>query len=211
MLEALERSVQPNVEEFLEAMEAMAVIETEVDVVMRVPYEAGPAGAPRRLKTRHRDRKVALLKEEQGGRILPIWIGADDGHALVLGLCGQTSGRPLGADLAGRLVEVAGARVERVVIKSFQENTYFATVAVTARGETHEIDARPSDALNLAARAGAPVLVDPEVMDRHAVASDRELEGRLDAGLSGQPPGEWRSLTHDLIRSLRSKGRGLSG
>jgi len=69
----------------------------------------------------------------------------------------------------------------RVVVESLQENTYFATVTVTvtAGGESHEVDARPSDALNLAARMDAPVFVDQKVMDEHGVASLEDMDSRI--------------------------------
>lgn len=67
--------------------------------------------------------------------------------------------RPMGPDLTAQLLQAAGARVERVVIERVRGETFYATVTVAAGGESHEVDHRPSDALNLALRVGAPVLV----------------------------------------------------
>ena len=221
MLSALEQALQPTIDEFIDAMEAMTVIQTNMDVVMRVPYEPGAPGDAPRLKHHHRDLKVVLLKETGGSRILPIWIGADEGHALALALCGEGSPRPLSHDLTTRVLDITGARVERVTIERREANTYFATLTVTTDGTSHDIDARPSDALNVAARAHAPVVVEPRVMDERSVASERDLHRRLNHGPrnsrdpSPPPPGEWRSLTEDVMRSLApgddAEQRGDSG
>jgi DNA-binding transcriptional MerR regulator/bifunctional DNase/RNase len=211
VLSSLERSVEPSVDQLIDVMEAMAVIEADVDVVMRVPYEEadGEEGAPR-LKTRYPGRKVVLLKEREGERVLPIWIGSEAGYALVLGLCGETTPRPLSPDLSVKMLELAGQRVKRVVIERGPENSYLATITVALGDEVDEIDARPSDALNLAARAGGRVFVAADLMDAHGLASTDELEASLTEVLARIPdedaqlPGEWRSLTSDLMTSLGS-------
>lgn len=159
------------------------MIETTVeDVVMRVPEEDADAGV-----LRFSDRpRIVLLRENHGERILPIWTGFPEADGLALQLAGRATPRPLTYEFMGRLLEAAGARVDRVVIESFQENTYFATVTVTAGGESREVDARPSDALNLAARQGVSVLVDSKVMDEHGVASLQDMEARIIAKAEAQ-------------------------
>ncbi len=73
ILEALERSVEPSAEEFIEALEAMTVIETKVeDVLIRLPGEEAEEPPPRLARESHR---VVLLREQGGERVLPIWIG----------------------------------------------------------------------------------------------------------------------------------------
>lgn len=148
--------------------------------------------------------RIVLLREHDGERILPIWIGAHEGDALVYGRSGGTLPRPLGPDLTASLLRAGGVRVERVVIESLRENTYFATVIIASGGEAQEVDARPSDALNLAARLGVPVYAAPEVMDHAGIVSDEELSSRLRAGERGEAGTlvEWRSVTPDLLRSL---------
>jgi DNA-binding transcriptional MerR regulator/bifunctional DNase/RNase len=211
LLASLERAIEPSVDDFIDAMAAMAVVQTDIDVVMRVPYEADAdeSGRPR-LKTRYPGRKFALLKERGGSRILPISIGAETGYALVLGLCGQSSQRPLSNDLTVQLLELAGQRVERVVIERGDENAFVATLTVSLGEDTHELDARPGDAFNIAARTGGAVFVDADLMDEHGVPSRDELEPRLQndlasiRGADAEEPGEWRSLTRDLMSSLGS-------
>jgi RNA polymerase sigma factor (sigma-70 family) len=175
------------------------MIEVTVDdVVVRLAEEEGngqPVVGPMR---------IVLLKERDGERVLPIWVGAPEGDALALQLGGEAMPRPLTADLMARLLDAAGARVERVVVNKLQDNTFYATVAVESGGKTEEIDARPSDALNLATRIGAPIYVADEIMAK-AVTDD--LEALLTAeeaslGLEPSPSGEWRSLSPAVVKAL---------
>jgi hypothetical protein len=176
------------------------------DVLVRVLEEDADAELPRLADERLR---VVLLAERGGGRVLPIWIGSPEGDALALQLGGEAMPRPLTADLTARLVEAAGARIERVAVSSLREKTFYAIVTVDAGGERREVDARPSDALNLALRVGAPIFVDSAVLEESALAADG-LDARLDAlerewlseGDNAPRAGQWRSLTPQLVKSF---------
>lgn len=204
ILKVLERSVEPPAEEFIEALEAMTVIETSVeDVLIRLGGDQTQEPPPRLARESHR---VVLLREQSGERVLPIWIGAQEGDAIVFQRSGGTSPRPLGPDLTARLLEAGGVRVERVVIGSLHENVYYASVTVTGAGGSDEVDARPSDALNLALRLEAPVLVAADLIDEKSIVSDPRLRSRLseaEANARGaEAEGQWRSLSPNLIQSL---------
>lgn len=149
--------------------------------------------------------RVVLLREQAGDRVLPIWIGAPEGDSLVLRLAGEETPRPLTADLTARLVEALGGRVERIVVSSLREKTFFAVVTVSGPEGRTDVDARPSDALNLASRLGAPVYVDEALLDQVGLVGDdlhRKLneEEELVAGVAAE--GEWRSVSPELVRSL---------
>lgn len=203
ILEALQRSAEPSAEDYLNAVEAMTMIEIDVqDVVMRVPVATEVPGA---LSPRETNR-VVLLKERGGERILPIWTGAPEADALVHARSGHKQFRPMSPDLTAELLRAGGVRVERVVIESLRESTFFATVVIAVGGQSQEIDARPSDALNLAARLGAAVFAASEVMD-DAGLDDEQLQrhlGAKDPDLDATH-GEWQSVTPDLLRSLRER------
>ena len=157
------------------------------DVVVLVRTDT-PEGEPLQLVNPMR---IARLREKGGHRVLPIWMGVFEGDSLALHLAGQSVPRPMTYTLLARLLDVAGATVERVAIAALREETYYATVYVTVGGTTHEVDARPSDALNLALRVGAPVYVAEAVIDQ-AQQARRETEPPTD---EATPPAEWRSLT----------------
>ena len=156
--------------------------------------------------------RVVLLREKGGDRRrLCIWVGPPEGDALALQLGGDSLPRPLTADLMAHLVEAAGARVERVTISSLRDETFYAVVRVVAGEGAHEIDARPSDALNLAARVGAPIFVDDEVMAGAGIVGDdleRELAEVYERyGYPEEAPGEWRSLSPELVKALHPPPR----
>jgi RNA polymerase sigma factor (sigma-70 family) len=181
--------------------EIPAMIEVTLeDVVVRVLAGAADDEAPR---LGSRQLRIVLLREKEGDRVLPIWIGAAEGDALALVLGGGSVPRPLSADLMAHLLEATGASVERVTISSLRDKTFYATIALAAGGSRHEIDARPSDALNLAVRVGAPIEVEESILDSSGIRAD-EVLGKLeeDSPFQDEPEGEWRSLSSDLLETL---------
>jgi RNA polymerase sigma factor (sigma-70 family) len=170
------------------------------DVIIRSVSREGKEPAHDRLR-------VVLLREKGGnGRRLPIWVGAPEGDALALQLGGDSLPRPLTADLMARLLEAAGARIEHVTISSLREETFYAVVTITSGNAAQEIDARPSDALNLAARVGAPIFVDDEVMAQAGIAGgdlERELAEMCEKyGFVEEGPGGWQSLSPEMVKAL---------
>jgi uncharacterized protein len=180
--------------------EEQEMIEMEIrDVVTRLGENGGAAGPGP-----HGAQPVVLLAEKAGERVLPIWIGPPEAGALVLQLAGEETPRPMSADLMARLVEALGGRVERVVVSSLREETFFASIAVEGvKGRRKEVDARPSDALNLARRLGAPIYAEEAVLEQAGITAD-ELEEKLDreeervCGERGE--GGWRSLSTEVVR-----------
>jgi uncharacterized protein len=117
---------------------------------------------------------IVLLEERGGERQLLIWIGGAEATSMALRLAGMgLPARPLGADLTAALVGTLGGRLVEVRIDRLDEGTFYATVALEGPQGPAEVDARPSDALNLALVAGAPVRVDRGVLDRAAAEVDR--------------------------------------
>jgi RNA polymerase sigma factor (sigma-70 family) len=181
--------------------EAPAMIEVTLeDVVIRMLTGEGEEETP---QVRGSSLRIVLLREKGGDRVLPIWVGASEGDALALQLTGGTMPRPLTADLTASLLEASGAAIERVAVVSLRDKTFYAVITLAAGGRTSEIDARPSDALNLAARVGAPIYVDAEIMDSSGMRAD-EVRGKLDdeSPFEDEPEGEWRTLSAELLESL---------
>jgi uncharacterized protein len=167
------------------------------DVVARTTVENG--GEPQIVG----DLRIVLLREKGGERVLPIWIGRPEGDALALELGGEATPRPMTADLMAKLLEAAGAKVESVAVNSLREDTFYGTIVLVTGAGKREVDARPSDALNLAARVKAPILVDDAVME-HAFTGDLEEKVREEQERRGLEPeeGEWRSLSPEMVKAL---------
>lgn len=137
------------------------------------------AEADQKLRTWTRSiHRVVLLKEKIGERLLPIWIGPHEADMLKLQLAEQSAPRPPTYDLMVRLLELAQATVERVAVSRLHEEVFYATLWVRVGDTVREVDARPSDAFNLALRVKAPIFVAAEVMDAQSVQPD-DLPAKL--------------------------------
>jgi uncharacterized protein len=102
---------------------------------------------------------ILLLEEIKGARLLPIVCGIAEGQAIAMKASGIEPVRPMTHDLLASTIEALGGTVERVVVTEVKDDTFFARVHVRRRAESLEIDARPSDAFNLAIRCDAPIFV----------------------------------------------------
>lgn len=109
---------------------------------------------------------VVLLREQDGDRVLPIFIGPLEASAISYALEKTEFPRPLTLDLMRLLVEGLNGRIARVVITKIESDTYFAEVIINSGDRVITIDARPSDSVGLALRVGAPIYVAEEVMDK---------------------------------------------
>lgn len=123
---------------------------------------------------------VVVLKEEEGERTLPIWIGAPEANAIALELQGVKPERPLTHDLMKLLVSGLGGELRRVVISGLRENTYVAELLIYRGGDVFEVDARPSDSIALALRMHAPIYTIDDLLDRTATGGDPAPEPASD-------------------------------
>ncbi len=118
-----------------------------------------------------------LLKESYGNRRLPIIIGSFEAQSIALELEGIKPPRPLTHDLLKNLVDDLGATVQEIFINELRDNTFYAKIILDVSSMTTTIDARPSDAIALAVRAGAQIFVAEEVMNIAAfVPSNEEVD-----------------------------------
>ncbi len=138
--------------------------------------------------------RVVLLQEKTGERIVPIWIGPHEADMLVLQLAGKSTPRPLTYDLIIRLLEAAHATIERIAVSRLYEEVFYATLWLRAGNTVQEVDGRPSDAISLALRVGAPIFIAPEVMDSQGVAPDKLDEKLAHDQSEPEEAGTWASL-----------------
>src|SRR6188474_2505819 len=95
---------------------------------------------------------IIILRDQEGQRVLPIWVGIFEANAIALQIENVTTQRPMTHDLLRNVIADLKATVERIVVCDVQDNTFYALIYVTRNGETMAIDARPSDAIALALR-----------------------------------------------------------
>ena len=126
-----------------------------------VPVELSTIGVDGRTGT-----PIVVLRDPQSGSVLPIWIGPAEAQAIALVLHGVVPPRPMTHDLMASLIAELRAEVEEVVVTDLRNNTYFGMVRLRVAGEKkiREVDSRPSDALALALRTGAPIRVARKVL-----------------------------------------------
>jgi hypothetical protein len=121
---------------------------------------------------------IVLLKEREGERYLPIWIGSAEAQAIALALQGVTPPRPMTHDLMRNILEELGVAVERIVITELREGTFYAVIQMTRNGTRFEISSRPSDAIALAVRTSVPIFANEEVLGEASIVirDDEEQE-----------------------------------
>lgn len=107
---------------------------------------------------------VVILREDQGERTLPIWIGQTEAEAIGRELRGERPERPMTHDLLKQLLVGLGGNLQRVSITSLRDNTYLAELLIHRADQFFEVDARPSDSIALALRVNAPIYASDELL-----------------------------------------------
>jgi len=107
---------------------------------------------------------IVVLKDESGAKLLPIWIGASEGNSIALAMSNTKSPRPLTHDLIVNIFDRLEVEIARVVISDLIDNTFYASLYLLQNNKEFHVDARPSDAIAIAIRIGAPVFVEEEVL-----------------------------------------------
>ena len=138
---------------------------------------------------------VLLLVDEEGSRVLPIWIGPFEAHAIALALEGTQPARPLTHDLLKSVCDKLQARVASVIICDVHEGTYFAELHLERNGAEAVLDARPSDAVALALRTVAPIFITDKVAN-YTVAIEDLFRAESEEGAITQPDAESKKRLH---------------
>jgi uncharacterized protein len=108
---------------------------------------------------------VLVLEEKDGERSLPIWIGRAEAEAIAAHLNEVKRERPMTHDLVPTLVAALGGLLRRVQVTRVHRGTYYAEMHLTRGGPPIVVDARPSDAIAIGIRLGAPIFVDEALFD----------------------------------------------
>jgi bifunctional DNase/RNase len=136
---------------------------------------------------------IVILKDRGGERVLPIWVGIFEANAIALQIENIATPRPMTHDLLRNVISDLDGTVDQVVVSDLKDNTFFAIIYLTVKGERVVIDSRPSDAIALALRTRAPILVEEAVIDNAKTVdftSDRADSERLQQWLESLDPDE---------------------
>jgi uncharacterized protein len=134
---------------------------------------------------------LVLLREvDDPHRLLPIFIGGSEALAIARGLQGVTADRPLTHDLLVQLLERTGNRLEDVAVTDLRDGTFFAELRLEGRGGRRIVTSRPSDALALAVRVGAPVYASEAVLDEAGAVLQTEDGDEAEASSVSAPVAE---------------------
>jgi uncharacterized protein len=134
---------------------------------------------------------IVILKDKDGDRVLPIWVGIFEANAIALQIENIATPRPMTHDLLRNVITDLNGQVDRVVVSDLKDNTFYAIIHLTVRGERVAVDARPSDAIALALRTRSPILVEETVINNAKTVdftSDRADADRLQQWLENLDP-----------------------
>lgn len=154
--------------------------------------------------------RLVVLREAQGERYLPIWVGPYEAEAITIALQEVEISRPLTHDLIRNILTAFNARVVRIEIVSLRADIFYGNIVVEQNGREVNIDSRPSDAIALAVRAHVPILVHPQVMDAGGILPEKDLPEGASAASSKErgappPPADESSERLDVFRNFIDK------
>jgi bifunctional DNase/RNase len=123
---------------------------------------------------------IVLLRERDGKRYLPIWIGVNEAQAIAIALQGIATPRPMTHDLMKSLLEEVGVNVERIEITELRDGIFYAVVRMSRNGDRYEVSSRPSDAIALAVRTGVPIFANEDVLTEASIDVPDEEEQEVE-------------------------------
>lgn len=122
---------------------------------------------------------IVLLRERNGERFLPIWIGPVEATAIAFALQGVVTQRPMTHDLMRDLLTELGVHVDRIVVTELREGTFYAEIQMTQAKQAVTVSSRPSDAIALAVRATVPIYANEHVLAEAGIHIEEEDEDEV--------------------------------
>ncbi len=138
---------------------------------------------------------VVILQEQEGERVLPIWIGPAEASAIAMELAGVKFARPLTHDLLKQVILGLGADLRKVIITQVKDNTYYAELHIYRDDAVIQIDARPSDSIAVALRLKAPIFTSESLL---ALTSVETGEAGGESGTAPLDPDALKTYLQNL-------------
>jgi hypothetical protein len=120
--------------------------------------------------------RVVILRQKNVGRYLPIWVGPAEAESITVALQEVELARPLTHDLFKNALTIFEASLLRAEIVALKEDIFYGNLVLERDGKTFNLDSRPSDAIALAIRAHAPILVNQEVLDEAGIVPEKDMQ-----------------------------------
>ena len=136
---------------------------------------------------------IVILKSIQGDHALPIWIGILEATAIATELEKVSFARPMTHDLFKNFIDMLKISISRVEVCDLKDNTFFAQIYFSFDNQSYNMDARPSDAIALALRAGCPIFVDDTVLQK-----SKQLDGEPEAWDKSEQGMKWKDYLEKL-------------
>jgi uncharacterized protein len=136
---------------------------------------------------------IVILKSVEGDHALPIWIGILEATAIATELENVRFARPMTHDLFKNFIDLLQVNISKVEVCDLRDNTFFAQIYFSLNNQSYNMDARPSDAIALALRAGCPIFVDDEVLQK-----SKQLDGEPEAADKSEEGLKWKDYLEKL-------------
>ena len=152
--------------------------------------------------------RLVVLREINGERYLPIWVGPYEAEAITIALQEMEMSRPLTHDLIRNILTTFNTRIVRIEITAMRDDIFYGNIVAEQNGREINIDSRPSDAIALAVRAHVPILVEPEVMTVASIIPEKDMTESSSARAKEKsipPPPEDNSERLDVFKDFIDK------
>jgi len=120
--------------------------------------------------------RIVMLRDVDGERQLPIWIGPCEAEAITIELQDMEIARPVTHDLLKNVIGEMGGTVSHILINELRDQVFYARLFIDVTGEMMEVDCRPSDAIAVSVRAKVPIFVDESVMEEAGIVPEPDVE-----------------------------------
>lgn len=149
--------------------------------------------------------RVVILKEKEGERYLPIWIGTAEADSIAVKMQGVSVPRPLTHDFVCAIINTTGTTVKSAIIDKLKDDCFYAKLIVSVNKKETEIDCRPSDVLAVAVRAGVPIFTNEKVLSKAGILLDPETGKPIGTGATFDEEGKPTKLPSGEIESIEGE------
>lgn len=136
---------------------------------------------------------IVILRSVEGDHALPIWIGIMEATAIATELENVKFARPMTHDLFKNFIDLLKVSISKVEVCDLRDNTFYAQIFFSSNDQPYNMDARPSDAIALALRAGCPIFVHDSVLEK-----SKQLDGEPEAWDKSEEGMKWKDYLEKL-------------